>query len=149
MLTNSKVGSIRKTHTTGFVSSAVVGLVIPNIENNSKRPKWNFSFSYFSFISSSSLESHNYNSSELDSFSPKFFGTTHCICWPFSSWKHWRHFCKFICSQMRQSVELECLLDLRFVYNLLVKSAEKINSKIRNLSPLNTNFFFNTLKQDF
>ena len=50
---------------------------------------------------------------------------------------------------MRQSVELECLLDLRFVYNLLVKSAEKINSKIRNLSPLNTNFFFQHFKTRF
>ena len=55
---------------------------------------------------------------------------------------------KFICSEMWQSVERRVfLLDLRgFVYNLQVKSTEKINSKIRNLSPL---FFFQLFKKRF
>ena len=52
---------------------------------------------------------------------------------------------------MWQSVERRVfLLDLRgFVYNLQVKSAEKINAKICNLSPLNTNIFFQLLKKVF
>ena len=38
---------------------------------------------------------------------------------------------------------------VRFCLRLQDKSAEKINSKICNLSPLNTNIFFQLLKKVF